>query len=407
MEATGAPDLKAHPTCKICDRGTLMPRKIRRLSGPAVAIGYILLIPSILGMAACAILLIVSLFAGVAGAAHGSALAAAFAGIGTIALVYIGICSFVFGLVGWLLVMKKHVLQCDNCGAVVDAAAPARSRPNWRIGRASVLSFFFLLLVAIAAVLTYKHNNSPQPIDVPFVGCRADGQVGPKDAPIGQYMRITISPRLARKIAYYQDSDGANVLGPRGWYCFETYGSSGSDLYITPTPLKSEDISGYGIDLTDRDGGTSGRFAVARIVARLFPARWDFVSDVIAEGLEPASAFPYGPYPTDKLTYKNKDTVEYVTPSNTQGLGTSSSLVANAHPIEGVVIVTDDEIKEVSENGAVITDSGMKELDVAKLSARLPPKMSDLLPVIIQQVEQESSQSSQPAPALKRAPHLP
>ena len=127
--AIPSPPVSANPTCKICDRGTLMRRKIRRLSGPAVAIGYILLIPSILGMVGCAILLAVSLLAGVAGAAHGSAFATAFAGIGAIAFVYIGILSFVFGLVGWLLIMKKHILQCVYCGAVVDAAAAVYSPP--------------------------------------------------------------------------------------------------------------------------------------------------------------------------------------------------------------------------------------------------------------------------------------
>ena len=44
-------------TCKICERGTLIPRKVFRLSGPAVAIGYILLIPSVLGMIFCALML--------------------------------------------------------------------------------------------------------------------------------------------------------------------------------------------------------------------------------------------------------------------------------------------------------------------------------------------------------------
>jgi hypothetical protein len=165
METPEAYDLKAYPTCKICDRGTLMPRKIRRLSGPAVAIGYILLIPLILGMAGCAILLIVSLLAGVAGAAHGSAFATAFAGIGAIAFVYIGTLSFVFGLVGWLLIMKKHVLQCGYCGAVVDAAAAVHSQPNRSFGRASVFGFFFLflILVAITVVLTHKGNTPAQP----------------------------------------------------------------------------------------------------------------------------------------------------------------------------------------------------------------------------------------------------
>lgn len=37
-------------TCKVCERGILVSKRIYRLSGPAVVIGYILLIPSILGM---------------------------------------------------------------------------------------------------------------------------------------------------------------------------------------------------------------------------------------------------------------------------------------------------------------------------------------------------------------------
>lgn len=239
-----------------------------------------------------------------------------------------------------------------------------------------------------------------QPTNVPFVGCKADGQAGPQDAPVGQYMRITISPQLAQRVAYYKASDSFGVLAPRGWHCFETYGSSGSDLYITPMPLNSTDFSdwkgipGYGIDLRERDGGTSGRFDVARIVARVFPAHRDFVRDVIAEGLEPASAFHDGPYPADKVTYKNKDTVEYTTPPNTEGVGTSSDLVANADPIEGVVILTNDEIQEMSANGKVISSDLGKELDLTQLSARLPPGMSDLIPVIIQRVEQEASRTA-------------
>jgi hypothetical protein len=41
-----------------------------------------------------------------------------------------GIGCFVFGLLGWLLIMKKHVLQCGYCGAVVNAVAPISSQPE-------------------------------------------------------------------------------------------------------------------------------------------------------------------------------------------------------------------------------------------------------------------------------------
>ncbi|MGO8792131.1 MAG: hypothetical protein ACLQVL_32745, partial [Terriglobia bacterium] len=78
--------------------------------------------------------------------------------------------------------------------------------------------------------------------EVSFVGCKSDGQVGPQDAPIGKPKTIAISPQLAQRVAYYKASDGEGVLGPRGWYCFGTYGSSGSNLYVTPMPLKSADL---------------------------------------------------------------------------------------------------------------------------------------------------------------------
>jgi hypothetical protein len=83
----------------------LTPRKVYRMSGPVVAIGFILLIPSILGM----------LFAIMLGASVNNDIAAG------VALVF-GVASFVGGLLGWLLVMKRRVLQCSVCGAVVNAS---------------------------------------------------------------------------------------------------------------------------------------------------------------------------------------------------------------------------------------------------------------------------------------------
>lgn len=160
METPEASDARAYPTCKICDCGTLTHRKIHRLSGPAVVIGYILLIPPILGIAACVILLIVILFAGAAGVAHGSVFESlSAAGLGVIALVVIGVFCFVSGLVGWLLVMKKNVLQCDICGAVVNASTAIKSHPNRSFGRASVFGFFFLFLIFIAMAVGLLHND--------------------------------------------------------------------------------------------------------------------------------------------------------------------------------------------------------------------------------------------------------
>jgi hypothetical protein len=47
----GTAAARSYLTCKVCDTGTLSLKSVFRMSGPAVAIGFILLIPSILGIA--------------------------------------------------------------------------------------------------------------------------------------------------------------------------------------------------------------------------------------------------------------------------------------------------------------------------------------------------------------------
>lgn len=42
--------------------------------------------------------------------------------LGNTFLIGWGTAFFVSGLLGWLLVMKKRVLQCDVCGAIVSAS---------------------------------------------------------------------------------------------------------------------------------------------------------------------------------------------------------------------------------------------------------------------------------------------
>jgi hypothetical protein len=53
---TLAPLAQFSPTCKVCERGQLIPKKIFRMSGPVVVIGFILLIPSVLGMLAATLM---------------------------------------------------------------------------------------------------------------------------------------------------------------------------------------------------------------------------------------------------------------------------------------------------------------------------------------------------------------
>jgi hypothetical protein len=210
----GTTSRESQPICKVCERGALAKRKIYRMSGPVVVIGFILLIPSITGIAISALIFSGAISYGIhnvqdsdmqfrynciatdqanAGiyAPNGEGfgtptrtlipfceceLSAVKSGktlsdakqtcihemqdnalpaldqntqelidenlfakgylsqpeseqpsifvriIGSSFAVFLAIASFVGGLLGWLLIMKKRVLQCPVCGATVGAA---------------------------------------------------------------------------------------------------------------------------------------------------------------------------------------------------------------------------------------------------------------------------------------------
>lgn len=212
---------------------------------------------------------------------------------------------------------------------------------------------------------------------VPVVGCASDGQVGPIDPPTTLSPGPSVPLVLQGRLAYYE-ADNMGVLGPVGWHCFRIYGSSGEDLFVTPDAHGSEffigatqsSLAGPAIQLGFSYGGTSGRFEVAAVVARVFPVAKKFVQDVIAEGLEPKVDFPSEPYPDDELARLSDTEVEFITPPNKEGLGTQGWLKKNGMPISGVLILSTDE-----------------ENDLTRLNVRLATDMRDLAPAIIHQVE--------------------
>lgn len=214
-------------------------------------------------------------------------------------------------------------------------------------------------------------------VRLPFVGCPSDGQMGPLKAPMGQSALASISAEVASRLAYYKADDGPGVLAPRGWHCFLAYGSSGETLYVSQDPIDTKgvflsDWKGLNGDVVQASisyGGTSGRFQVAKIVARVFPEYKAFVGDVIAEGIETAADFPVGPYPNDKLRYISNRVVEFETPAESEGLGTDSRLQKSRYPIRGVAILFGEEP------------------DLAQLSVRL--SKTDLIPPIIKSFETE------------------
>lgn len=211
---------------------------------------------------------------------------------------------------------------------------------------------------------------------VPFVGCASDGQLGPTAAPKGAPKAVDVDAAPARQLAYYQAQDSFGVLAPRGWACHYFYGSNGSTLMVAPSldpqSALATPLNGPAVVATVDSGMTSGRFDVARYSARLFakPER-AFIAGVIAEGIEPKENFPFGPYPADKTTYRSARLVEFETPADMDGLGTSDRLQKNALPIEGMARL------EGPPDGP----------DFFLLTVRLPAELSNLASAIVRQAE--------------------
>ena len=200
--------------------------------------------------------------------------------------------------------------------------------------------------------------------------------------PKGTRVSVGVSSDDARYLAYYRSgAQDIGVLAPRDWYCFGTYGSGGDTLYVTAHPFDTHNVfsskrpklSGPAIQLSRRYGGTSGRFEVAEVTARVFPGYEGFVKQVIEMFSDMDIIF--GPYPTDRLRYKSTSVVEYSTPPGHEGLGSLSWFEKDGNAIDGVAILV----------GPTSTP------DLLLLTARLPGDQRGLTKVIVTQVEREAA----------------
>jgi hypothetical protein len=237
-----------------------------------------------------------------------------------------------------------------------------------------------LLTTALAAASLLAQAQT----SVPYIGCPGDGQTGPYAAAEGSPKSINVPPAMADQLAWYEykgDAGEFGTLGPRGWNCFATIGSNGWTLYIAPEMLDSAKLlehrnwkgfMGPAIQLSGSDGGTSGRFEVAQVVARVFPAHRAYARSIIAEGFGPASDYPFGPFPSDHLIYKGKELVEFTTPARRKGLGTMSWLLPSNEPITGF---------------ALLSIGPGVDTELLHLSLRLSPSLSFLSATLIQQAE--------------------
>ena len=118
----------------------------------------------------------------------------------------------------------------------------------------------------------------------------------------------------------------------------------------------------------------SGWYEIARTVSRVFPAHREIVAKVRQMLAQPSSAFPSGPYPTDKLTYKSDSIVEYQTPAKADGLGLGvySRIERGDTPIDGVAMLIGNRP------------------DLILLSVRLPSILQTLARPIIAQAERDA-----------------
>jgi hypothetical protein len=163
-------------------------------------------------------------------------------------------------------------------------------------------------------------------------------------------------------------------------------GSNGETLLVTPEPHKADDflrtpptaLTGSAVQLSLSYGGTSGRFNVAKIAARVFPIAQRFVQEVIDEqkgisgaDFDPGKEFPSGPYPNDVLTRRSDTEVEFTTPGNSDGLGTRSWLAKNDNPIVGLLNLE------------------TAEMDLVQADVRLPADMHGLTPAIFAMVRRD------------------
>ena len=202
-----------------------------------------------------------------------------------------------------------------------------------------------LAALTLASVLSEFACAQGGVVTVPFVGCPADGQVGPIAPPSGPSQVVRLDPATALQLAYYKGENARGVFAPRGWHCQVKYGSSGSSILVSSVTINSGNFAplnlhDHAVEFVFLDGGTSGRFGVARYASRLFPkVAASFVERVKSEGIEPTADFEIGPYVNDSIRYSDSLSLEFMTPATKIGIGTEGDLAPSQDLIRGFVVL--------------------------------------------------------------------
>jgi len=224
--------------------------------------------------------------------------------------------------------------------------------------------------LSLASVVSWAACHAQQ-ATVPFVGCPSDGQAGFIAPPTGQPKAAALDQLPAGAIAYYKGDQAPGVFAPAGWHCRVWYGSSGSTLIVTPTPLDTTHfpkLVGPAVEMSVSYGGTSGRFSVAHYASRLFPrllAR--FIQRVKHEHLEPDSEFSAARYRRDSVASMGRLMAAFTTPPGIGGLGTAGALRPSEDPIRGVAAITPDSTEPDMSIVRVRLGANMRQAEAAVL----------------------------------------
>jgi hypothetical protein len=212
-----------------------------------------------------------------------------------------------------------------------------------------------LLAAGVIAFLGSAHAENSPTTQVRFVGCQSIGGAdpGPRPAPQHGPESLPKEPAVgAAQIAFYKAVDGPGVFAPRGWHCQTWSGSSGSFIIVTPNVppqiIPRKPVTGRGVIAIESYGGTSGRFDVAEVSARLFPVvMGDFVARVKAEAFPAPDFAKIRPYLDDQYIYLNPKLVEFTTPAHEKGIGTGI-FVPSTNPVRGVVSLAAGDERETN-----------------------------------------------------------
>lgn len=228
---------------------------------------------------------------------------------------------------------------------------------------------------ALALTLAFAAANcQAREATVAFVGCPADGQVGPIEPPKRERKELPPGDVPAAAIAYYKGEEAPGAFAPSGWFCRVWYGSAGSTLLVSATPIDTTTlfppvkVFGPAVEMQVSLAGTSGRFAVASYASRLFPrVLAGFIQRVKDEMVLHDSAVETNRLADDSVTSVTPWLREFMTPAGTSGLGTEETLGPASLPIRGVAMIARDTTEPDMTLLRVRLGARMGELESAVL----------------------------------------